>query len=140
MVSEALTKFTGSLVALDELIERERASAAKVIEAAFQHDIHVAIIRVGEINKVASARIVAAAQVAAAKAATDAEVGAATLASLANSALSRLSDRAAHGLFSREDANAIMNAASELAGEEIGVYASEAINAIASEAEAAVKK
>lgn len=138
MAQNKARDFTGALVELDDLIERERASAATVIEAAFAHDIQVALIRVGEINKINSARIVAAAQVASTKAATDAEVCSATLASMANAALTRIRRRGSYGLSNADDSNMMIKAASEMAAEEIGTCAADAINAIALEAQYAV--
>jgi hypothetical protein len=140
MVNERITGFTGSPMALDELIERERVSAATAIEAAFQHDTRIAIIRVGEINKIASARITAAAQVAAAKAATDAEVSAATLAAYAHEAIGQLKRRSSGVLHIPEDVNALILATSEMANEKISAHALEAIQVIESEAKAAVEK
>jgi hypothetical protein len=138
MVNERITGFTGSPIALDELIERERVSAAKAIEAAFQHDIRVAIIRVGEINTIASARITATAQVATAKAATDAEVSAATLAVYAHEAVAQLKRRASGVLHVPDDVNALILATSGMANEKISAHALEVLKVIESEAKAAV--
>lgn len=140
MVNERITGFTGSPIALDELIERERVSAAKAIEVAFLHDIRVAISRVGEINKIASARITAASQVATAKAATEAEVSAATLAAYAHEAIAQLKRRASGMLHVPEDVNALILATSGMANEKISGHAIEAINVIESEAKAAVEE
>lgn len=73
MVSEYL-KHVRSLEELDQLFADNRIAAAKAAESNFKFEVSRAIVSIGEINQVASARITADSQVASAKIMADAEV------------------------------------------------------------------
>lgn len=73
MVSEYL-KHVRSLEELDKLFAENRIAAAKAAESNFKFEVSRAIVSIGEINQVASARITADSQVASAKIMADAEV------------------------------------------------------------------
>lgn len=73
MVSEYL-KHVRSLEELDKFFAESRLAAAKAAESNFKFEVSRAIVSIGEINQVASARITADSQVASAKIMADAEV------------------------------------------------------------------
>jgi uncharacterized protein YoxC len=78
MVSEYLNH-TRSLEELDQLFADNRLAAAQTVQSNFQIEVSKAIVNIGEINQVASARIMADSQVASAKIMADAEVVATSL-------------------------------------------------------------
>jgi hypothetical protein len=140
MTSDRLTSYTGSLIALDELIEQRRMSAAVAIEAAFQHDIRVAIVRIGEFNNIASARISATAEIAVAKVSVDAEVSVVAIASCAQDALSQLVRRSRDRMNKAEDVNALIKATSDIATEKVTAQADKAAREIKSIANDAIQE
>lgn len=72
-------KVMKSLEELDKLLSDEQLATAKAVESNFKFEVSKAIVSIGEINQIASARITADSQVASAKIMADAEVISASL-------------------------------------------------------------
>lgn len=137
MTSDYLTR-TRTLEELDALFEQDRLSAAKIAKTVFAHEVAVAIANIGEINQVASARILADSQIASAKMQTDAEVAATLLLSKAEITVLQL-EQYASGDTKHIDVNKCMileisrstiNAISTTASEAMATIQHEAENAI----------
>lgn len=143
MVSEYL-KHVRSLEELDKLFAENRLAAAKAAESNFKFEVSRAIISVGEINQVASARITADSQVVSAKIMADAEVISTSLIAKAEVAIfqtqspitpENISDGA-----DPQSANIQMESVIKNADQEIRDFSNEAIEQIRKEAVDAIER